>query len=127
MMKKKRIWQLVKTGCLFLIIGMLYVYIIKNFGISIKCPFHSITGYNCPGCGITRMVLCLLSGNIKEAFYENIGLTLILPLLTFICIKNIYHYIKFGTITDTLYDKIMIISIILFLLFWGFIRNIYGV
>lgn len=127
MMKKKRIWQLVKTGCLFFIIGMLYVYIIKNFGISIKCPFHSITGYNCPGCGITRMVLCLLSGNIKEAFYENMGLTLILPLLTFICIKNIYHYIKFGAITDTLYDKIMIISIILFLLFWGFIRNIYGV
>lgn len=36
---------------------------------TIPCPFHIITGYYCPGCGGTRAVKYLLSGNIIKSMY----------------------------------------------------------
>ena len=38
------------------------------------CPFHWLTGLNCPFCGAQRMVLELLHGNVAEAFWLNPGL-----------------------------------------------------
>ena len=38
------------------------------------CPFHWLTGFNCPFCGAQRMVLELLHGNVLEAFWLNPGL-----------------------------------------------------
>lgn len=35
------------------------------------CPFHRLTGLNCPGCGTTRMLEALLSGDVAEAFSLN--------------------------------------------------------
>jgi len=38
------------------------------------CPFHWLTGLNCPFCGGQRMVLELLHGNVTKAFWLNPGL-----------------------------------------------------
>ena len=32
-----------------------------------KCPFRAATGFPCPGCGLTRGCLLLLSGHFREA------------------------------------------------------------
>lgn len=36
-----------------------------------KCPFNYLTGLNCPGCGVTRMVHALLHGDIAAAWHFN--------------------------------------------------------
>lgn len=33
-----------------------------------KCPFYWIFGIPCPGCGMTRAILCLLRADIHGAF-----------------------------------------------------------
>ncbi len=33
------------------------------------CPFRQMTGFSCPGCGMTRAYRALLSGDIRGAFY----------------------------------------------------------
>jgi hypothetical protein len=39
--------------------------------IPIGCPFKTITGIPCPGCGGIRATKCLLSGEILNALYIN--------------------------------------------------------
>jgi len=35
------------------------------------CEFHRLTGWNCPGCGMTRSLHALLHGNFSTAWRDN--------------------------------------------------------
>lgn len=48
---------------------------------SVKCTFHDITGFLCPGCGGQRAFYNLLHGNILLALRYNILITVLFPLL----------------------------------------------
>lgn len=58
-------------GTTALLLAFLYWMGIPLTGWLPPCPFHLLTGYNCPGCGTTRMLEALLSGNIAAAFSFN--------------------------------------------------------
>lgn len=45
------------------------------------CPFHAMTGLDCPGCGATRAVLALTRGDVAAAFGHNVFIVASLPLL----------------------------------------------
>ena len=45
------------------------------------CPFHLLTGLNCPGCGGLRMTHDLLHGDIAAAVVDNVFLLVGLPML----------------------------------------------
>jgi hypothetical protein len=47
------------------------------------CPFHALTGLNCPGCGSARTVHALAHGEWARALAQNPLLVLLLPLLLF--------------------------------------------
>ena len=36
------------------------------------CPFHAVTGFPCPGCGMTRAMICLGQLKVKEAIGFNL-------------------------------------------------------
>jgi hypothetical protein len=44
-----------------------------------KCPIKSLTGFDCPSCGIQRALHALFNGNFKVAFWVNPFLTFVLP------------------------------------------------
>ena len=54
-----------------LLAGLLYVCLIRMFGIGICCPFEHLTGLLCPGCGVSGMMLALLRGDLAAAFACN--------------------------------------------------------
>jgi hypothetical protein len=47
------------------------------------CPFHAMTGLNCPGCGATRGMHALLNGDILTAMHFNAMLVVFVPLIIY--------------------------------------------
>ncbi|GAB3679179.1 DUF2752 domain-containing protein [Saccharopolyspora tripterygii] len=45
------------------------------------CPIKLLTGFDCPGCGGTRMIFSLLHGDLPAALHHNAFALLVLPLL----------------------------------------------
>jgi hypothetical protein len=48
--------------------------------LAVPCPFYKLTGCYCPGCGITRAALSLLSGDVEQAFRYNALIFALAPL-----------------------------------------------
>src|ERR1700744_3318477 len=57
-----------------------------------KCPFHLLTGLDCPGCGSQRAFFFLLHGDVAQAIRMNLLLVLSLPFLL------IHFYFKVKTV-----------------------------
>jgi len=70
---------------LFLLVcGMLFVVYVNDPHQSTlfpPCPFKTITGWNCPGCGATRAVHLLLHGRVFDALGRNFLMVASIPIL----------------------------------------------
>lgn len=98
--------------------------VLAYFGHGIPCVFHLITGFNCPGCGVTRMIMALLEGQFAAAFKANAGIMLIALPLTVILIRMTFRYIKTGQNRPTKGEKNILLMIAVFLVGFGIMRNI---
>lgn len=49
-------------------------------GVFPSCPFHRLTGWWCPGCGMTRSLHDLLSGDVAGALASNLFLPVVVLL-----------------------------------------------
>lgn len=77
MLHQRRIWAALAAA------GVLYLIWLRLGGPGIPCPFHLVTGFLCPGCGITTMLVALSRLDIQAAFRANPFLFCTLPLLAF--------------------------------------------
>lgn len=80
-MKRLRIASLFGAGA----VGawVLYTFAPAAYGFYPKCVFFSLTGLQCPGCGITRASHHLLHGRVDEAFRLNPMLFVLIALALF--------------------------------------------
>jgi hypothetical protein len=62
-------------------IAVLYFFPPRFGSMYPPCMFYTLTGYYCPGCGITRLLHALVHGRFIEAIGYNPLLALLLPLL----------------------------------------------
>jgi len=62
-----------------------------QYGFYPICLFHSLTGWNCPGCGATRAVFQLLHGHLQQAFRDN---ALVIAGLAAVPIGVLWHLIQ---------------------------------
>lgn len=59
----------------------LYVFDPETSKGFLPCPFHWLTGLDCPGCGSQRAMHDLLHGRVAEAFGHNAALVCAIPVL----------------------------------------------
>jgi hypothetical protein len=65
-------------------ISLLYFFVdARVTNLLPKCPFHSITGLYCPGCGSQRALSSLLHLDIAAATRYNLLMVVSLPLITY--------------------------------------------
>ena len=64
-------------------ITFLYVFDPRNEGVLPTCPFLSLTGCYCPGCGTLRALYMLLRGDVVSALGYNALTVLSLPFIAY--------------------------------------------
>ncbi len=121
---KERALTVLKRCLVILSIGIAYALIYRFTGFGLKCPVKALTGYLCPGCGITRMSMAILRLDFISAFHYNPVLLCILPVLLIIKAERSYKYIKYGKVTTSKFETAIIYAMLICLLVFGVLRNI---
>jgi phosphoglycerol transferase MdoB-like AlkP superfamily enzyme len=58
---------------------VLYRFPPEQYGFYPACPFFALTGWECPGCGMTRAVAALLHAHFAEAWHWNPLVFVVVP------------------------------------------------
>jgi hypothetical protein len=70
-------------------LGATYLFIFEpgKTGFFPACPFRTLTGFTCPGCGSTRGLHRLLHGDVVSALEFNPLMVLSLPFLLYALVR----------------------------------------
>jgi hypothetical protein len=83
---------LIFAGFLVVAFGLLYFYDPAGVHLFPSCPFHTLTGLYCPGCGSTRAIHQLLHGDFLQALSLNPLMVISLPILALLCFRPKWAY-----------------------------------
>lgn len=106
---------------LLTLMGFLYLLLIY-FDIVIPCFFYKLTGFYCPGCGVTRMFLSLLHLDFYQAFRFNPLLFILFPFFIILGILQYKRWLfnqNYFKVPDFVWNSILIITIL-----YGILRNL---
>lgn len=120
---KKRMLKELKNYCIVFCLG-LAAYILYITGHGIPCPVHMLTGFYCPGCGITRMFYHIIRLDFYTAFRQNECVFILLPLIAVYIVYQSIIYIKYGTRRNSKIINCAAAFIIIVLVIFGVLRNI---
>lgn len=117
--------KVIRVNLLLIFIGILYYVWLKTVGVGIPCLFHMFTGLYCPGCGITKSILAILSLDIVEAFRAHSIFVISLPFLFYLYIVINWRYMKEKRIVIQAWENKVIIIIVILLIVRALIMNLY--
>lgn len=109
-----------------LITGIIYYIICTVTPFRVPCVFRTITGYKCPGCGITDLLLFALKGDFLSAFQCNHIVFIVIPIISIIFLRQNFLYIKYGYLKMSSIENTILYLIIATLIIFCVIRNIYS-
>lgn len=109
-----------KKKLLFIIffMSLIVVYYIANklCGFAIPCIFYKITGFYCPGCGVTRLLFSLLKLDFYQAFRYNPLIFVLLICYVIYKLINLKYHFKL--------PKYTVYIVLLVVILFGVLRNI---
>jgi len=118
--KRLALWLGINLTVILIIAFVLFLKMKQ--GINIYCMTHQLTGFFCPGCGVTRMLVSLVKGDLHTAFRYNPFL--LITAFPAICtyLYGSYHWIKRSKVPAFVGVAVLIwgVSAVIF----GILRNI---
>ena len=119
---KSQIQKEIRYLLIILGVGFGY-YLWLNFThLGIPCPFRTITGWLCPGCGITHMLIALIQLDFHTAYLENPFLLLTSP---FLIGEIIYQrYLQLTKQVNPQWNQILLWLYVIALIIFGILRNL---
>ena len=108
--------------------GILVLYIFwnpSNSSIFPKCPFYSITGIYCPGCGSQRAAHQILNGNIIEGVRHNYLIALLGLVLLYQAFIYLMNNILKKNIPNLLHNSKVTLGILIVILLFWILRNLH--
>ena len=113
---------------LIIVLALGAIYLVFDPSASVffpKCPFLSLTGLPCPGCGSQRAIHSLLNWDIASAVKFNFLLVALLP-VTFIYIFSSIFRSKFPKFYITVHHPYVIMTIFVIVVLWWILRIVFG-
>ncbi len=107
-----------------LLCGLAYALWLRVVGLGIPCIFHTLTGLDCPSCGVTRMCMALLRLDFKAAFHCNAAIFCLLPLGIAVAARQTYVYVRYGRMQLERWAMVSVVLMIVVLLVFGVVRNL---
>ncbi|MBQ7542975.1 MAG: DUF2752 domain-containing protein [Clostridia bacterium] len=125
-MMRTRLFKLLRAVGILLCAGFLYALLVRRTGWGIPCPVYALTGLKCPGCGVTRMAVSLLHGDLRAAFAYNRAVLCLLPAGVYVALSYAVGYVRRGDRLLHGAPKAAAIGILTVLLAFGAARNFLG-
>ncbi len=122
-MPRQRLSRLLTWTAVLLAAGSAYAVFVSVTGLFIPCPFRLLTGFLCPGCGVSHLCLALLHVDFMAAWTANPGLFLLLPLLLLFLLHRAVCYVLRGSSPLSRRESVLVWLMVLWLVLWGFVRN----
>ena len=116
---------------ILLVIGVAYLIWCNFSEWRIPCVIHSLTGYDCPGCGMTRAFVAVSKLDFKAAFeYNALAITLIPVLIIFLVCQEV-RYVRTGSRLSRnrgvkRFEVALVVLMVLVTVLYGILRNIPG-
>ena len=112
------IWSLIIAGAAYL-----FLFEPGKTGFFPACPFRSLTGFTCPGCGTTRALHQILHGHFATAFTLNPLLLLSIPFILFAFIRYSVIVMRGGVPRPNALPASVIYAIFFVILSFWIFRN----
>lgn len=112
-----------RTAGIAALAGLGYYIETQTLGFTIKCPFHQLTGLNCPGCGVTTACIALLRGDPAGAAAANWGLALALPVLLPLLVWCLWRWLHRRPVAGR-WANGAALALVGWFLVWGILRNL---
>lgn len=110
---------------LLLIVGVFYaVFDPETTRWMPKCPVHTLTGWDCPGCGSQRAIHALLRGDFAAAFGHNAFLLLLSPYLLLLAAAEIWRR-RLPRLHRMLTSSVAVYILLGLIAFWTLYRNLF--
>ncbi len=115
--------NIIKIYVLIIAIGLTYFLLMKFTGFYIPCLYHKILGVECPGCGLSAMLISLMKFDIKMAFLSNPVMFILINIWNLIAILSFWGKLKIFR-NEKFLLSLLIISVIILIIF-TVVRNIF--
>lgn len=125
-MKYKKKIIITVAAILVATVLVIFFYIDPNiYPFFPKCPFLTVTGLECPGCGSQRSFHQLLHLNIAGAFHQNPLVVIFGPyILLGLYIEYVAAKDKFQKVRSILFGKYAAMIILVIIIGYWIVRNI---
>lgn len=121
--EKIRLRRIAAKAALACGIGLAYACFVSITGWGIPCMVHSLTGLDCPGCGISRMFLALLRLDLAAAARYNLLVLCLLPVGVVLLVYKARQYVKTGRTDMGAIEKVGYIVVFLLTIVFTVLRN----
>ncbi len=103
--------------------AIVYILVVRKLGFGIPCIFHRITGFKCPGCGITGLFVALSRLDFRSAFNSNCFIFATSP---FLLAELLYAAaLKLSKKKMPEWNEKVLMIYVFLLIGWGVLRNIF--
>ena len=93
--QKNRVIGIISTICVLVIPFLIYYNNTGNLENEQSfCPFKMLTGFPCPGCGITKSMVFFYEGNIYKSLYYHLFGPFVVIVCVFLLVKYSIEFFK---------------------------------